>query len=319
MNKPIRWGIIGPGKIAHKFAEGISSVPHTELYALASRSKERAQHFAQQYNAVKYYDSYLTLDQGPKVDVIYVATTNNQHFQHAKLCIEHNKACLCEKPFTLTTQELEHLIALSKTHKTFLMEALWTRFLPSIDVAEKLIKQGSIGTITHINANFGFKANYSQESRLFNPNLGGGALYDIGIYPIFFAMHFLGTPHKISAHAQKTSDGVDIDNTITFEYKNNCKAHLASSFTKDLSCEATIFGTKGSIQFARMWHCPTQISLEQETTSRDMEITYIGNGYNYEIQEVCECLRQNKIESSKLSLKNSLERIQISNEILSFW
>lgn len=319
MNKLIRWGILGPGKIAHKFAEGIRTVANTELYAVASRSKERADNFAHQYNAVKSYDSYLDLVQDPNVDVIYVATTNNLHFEHAKLCLEHKKACVCEKPFTLTVSELEQLIELSKTHKTFLMEALWTRFLPSIDAAEKLIQQGSIGTITHIKANFGFHVQYSKESRLFNPKLGGGALYDIGIYPIFFAMHFLGAPHKISAQAQTTSDGVDIDNHIIFDYPNNCNAELASSFTKDLSCEATIYGTKGNIKFARMWHCPTQVSLQQGNITRDIEIAYIGNGYNYEIQEVCECLWQHKQESSKLSLKNSLERIQISNKILSFW
>ena len=318
MKKTIQWGIIGPGKIAHKFAEGMASVPNTTLYAVASRSKERAESFAHQYNVPKAYDSYVDLVNDPNVDVIYVATTNNFHYEHAKLCIEHNKACVCEKPFTLTVAESEQLISLAKKSNTFLMEALWTRFLPSIDAVEKLIKQGEIGTITHIDVNFGFETQFSQESRLFNPQLGGGALYDIGIYPIFFAMHFLGTPSKISAKAQKTSDGVDVHNRITFEYKNNVTAHLESSFVKDLPCEATIFGTKGKIKFAHMWHCPTQVSLQQGNITRDVEIQYIGNGYNYEIQEVCNCIWQNKKESSKLPLQNTLERIKIINKIISF-
>lgn len=315
----IRWGIIGPGKIAHNFVEGMREVRGAELYAVASSSFERADDFAHRYGAQKVYDSYLSLVQDPLVDVVYVATTNNFHYEHAKLCLEHKKACLCEKPFTLTVAELEDLIAIARRNNTFLMEALWTRFLPSIMSVENLIRQGVIGTIQKIEANFGFDVQYDSNSRLFNPRLGGGALYDIGIYPVFFAMHFLGVPHNISAQAQKSPTGVDVENEIVFEYPGGVRAYLSSSFARNLPCEAVLYGTKATVKFARMWHCPTQISLQVQNMHKDITPQYIGNGYNYEIQEVHNCVLQNRKESMFLSLENSLQRMKILNKILSFW
>ena len=315
----VRWGIIGPGKIAHKFVQGMREVPGAILHAVASRTHAKAVDFAYTYGAENAYGSYLELVQDPLVDVIYVATTNNAHYANVKLCLEHKKACLCEKPFTLQVSELEDLVSLATKNNVFLMEAMWTRFLPSILLLEKLVKQGELGEIQKIKANFGFNVQFDSESRLFNPDLGGGALYDIGIYPVFFAMHFLGIPNSISAKALKTEEGVDVENNIVFAYKNGAQAFLESSFKRDLSCEAHIFGTKGTLSLARMWHCPTQVSIKKGNVTKDITPTYVGNGYNYEIIEVHNCLKSGKTQSNEMLLKKSVERMTILNEIMRFW
>ncbi len=315
----INWGIIGPGKIAHKFAKALAIVEDAKLFAVASRSIERATKFKKEYGATHAYNSYQDLLQNPNIDIVYIATTNNLHFEHAKLCLEHKKACLVEKPFTLKSTELKELVTLAKKNNVFLMEALWTRFLPSIYTVEKEFTKSSIGEITRIEADFGFKVSFDKNSRLFSPDLGGGALWDIGIYPVFFALHFLGKPENIQVNAELTNEGVDIDEEIIFTYKNNVKAFLKASFTKDLPCEATIFGTKGYVKLERMWHCPTQIYAQIGNRKINLTPNYVGNGYNYEIQEAQNCLRNNLTESSTLPLKTSVKILQTLEYISKNW
>ncbi|MDA3881771.1 MAG: Gfo/Idh/MocA family oxidoreductase [Bacteroidales bacterium] len=318
-HKKIRWGIIGPGKIAHKFAEGLSYVNNAELYAVASRSNERAQAFAKQYRILQVYDSYESLVRDANVDVVYVATTNNMHYEQVKLCLEHGKACLCEKPFTCRAEELEELITMARAKNVFLMEAMWTRFLPSIISVDERIQHNEIGEILRVESNFGFTTEYDPNSRIYNPDLGGGALLDIGIYPVFFALHFLGMPVHIETDAIITELGVDSENNMVFYYDNSVKAELSSSFIQDLPCTATIYGTKGTITFERMWHCPTKIMKTVDGHEYDITPEYRGNGYNYEIEEVCNCLASEKKESLLMLLSESLQRQEILDKIQSFW
>jgi predicted dehydrogenase len=318
-HKKIRWGILGPGKIAHKFAEGLSFVADAELYAVASRSYERARSFAQQYHVPQVYDSYESLVHDEHVDVVYVATTNNMHFEQVKLCLEQGKACLCEKPFTLNAQQLEELIVCAQKKNVFLMEAMWTRFLPSIISVDRRIQNKEIGDIVRIESNFGFSAEYDPNSRLYNPILGGGALLDIGIYPVFFALHFLGMPNQIESNAVFTESGVDGENNMVFYYDDSVKAELSSSFMQDLPCTATIYGTHGTITFERMWHCPTKIIKTVDSHEHDITPQYRGNGYNYEIEEVCNCLKSGKKESLLMLLSESLQRQKILDKIQLLW
>jgi predicted dehydrogenase len=303
--KIYNWGIISPGKIAHKFAEGMKVISNANLYAVASSSQERADAFAQQYSVEKAYNSYLDLVQDSNVDVIYIASTNNFHFEHAKLCLEHGKACLCEKPFTLNSAQLQELIQIARKNNVFLMEALWTMFLPSISVVGKLIANKSIGEITSMKIDFGFQVPYNEDSRLFSPELGGGALLDIGLYPLFLALHLLGEPKSLQASAVRTNKGVDISDSIVLQYDSNVKVLLEATFAEDLPCEAKIVGTTGTIIMHRMWHCPTKITLENEKGIEDCTPEYIGNGYNYEIVEVQKCIENNRLESDKMSLQFS--------------
>ena len=303
--KTYNWGIISPGKIAHKFTEGMQVVSNAKIYAVASSSQERADAFAQQYGVQKAYNSYLELVQDSNVDVIYIASTNNFHFEHAKLCLEHGKACLCEKPFTLNSAQLQELIQIARKNNVFLMEALWTMFLPSIDVVKNLIDTNAIGTILSMRIDFGFAVPYNEDSRLFSLELGGGALLDIGLYPLFLALHLLGEPKKIQATAVRTNKGVDISDSILLQYDSNVKVFLEATFAEDLPCEAKIQGTTGTIVMHRMWHCPTKITVENKNGIVDCTPDYYGNGYNYEIEEVQNCLQNNKIESTKMSLQFS--------------
>ncbi|MDR2962698.1 MAG: Gfo/Idh/MocA family oxidoreductase [Bacteroidales bacterium] len=298
--KQYNWGIIGPGKIAHKFAEGLRAVPSAHLCGVASTSRERAREFAAAYHAETLYDSYEELVRDPAIDVVYVATTNNSHFELARLCMEHGKACLCEKPLCLTLAQYDELHALSQKYNVFLMEALWTRFLPSIQVIDDCIQQGKIGKIQNIMVDFGFEAS-PETLRLFLPELGGGALFDIGIYPLFLVLHLLGEPQKIEKQIQKTSQGVDIDNEIQFYYNSGAAATMAVSFMRKLPCTAIIQGSEGRIEMRRMWHCPCEIYAYENSGAREtITPEYCGNGYNYEIEEVHKCLLEGRRESEKL-------------------
>ncbi|MCL2329154.1 MAG: Gfo/Idh/MocA family oxidoreductase [Bacteroidetes bacterium] len=300
------WGIIGPGKIAHKFAEGLQAVPQAHLYGVASSSQQRAEEFTIAYNAEKIYVSYEELIAAPEIDVVYVATTNNTHYELVRLCMEHKKPCLCEKPMTLTVEQCDSLIQLSKQNQTFLMEALWTRFLPSITTVEQCILSGKIGELQSIQVNFGFEAS-PENKRLFSPELGGGAMFDIGIYPLFLVLHLLGEPQKIEKKIERTAQNIDVDSIIRFQYQSGAIADMEVSFTRNLSCSAVIKGSAGYIEMQRMWHCPCAIHLhtdydENNHDYEDITPEYCGNGYNYEIEEVHRCLQEKRIESPRLPL-----------------
>lgn len=315
------WGIIGPGRIAHKFAEGMQAVPQACLYGVASTSPQRAQEFAQTYNAKKIYSSYKELIAAPEIDVVYIATTNNTHYELACLCMQHKKPCLCEKPMTLTVEQCDSLIQLSQQNNTFLMEALWTRFLPSIDAVEAAIHANKIGSIHSISVNFGFEAAAGNE-RLFSPELGGGALFDIGIYPLFLVLHLLGEPQKIEKNIVCTAQNIDIDTIVRFYYESGAIADMEVSFTRNLSCIAIIGGSTGYIYMERMWHCPCAIHVHKSYDDDDYDyedITpeYTGNGYNYEIEEVHRCLREKRIESPRLPLAFSRTLAQYIAKIIS--
>ena len=182
-------GNFSPGEIAHKFANGLQFVPGARLQAVGSRNLDRAKAFATQYHAAKSYGSYEELAADPEVDIIYIATPHSFHMENTLLCLEHGKAVLCEKPIAINSQQVQAMIDASQQHKTFLMEALWSRFLPNILKAKDLMESGVIGKANHLAVDFGFEASYDPDSRLFNPALGGGALLDIGIYPLFFAVY----------------------------------------------------------------------------------------------------------------------------------
>ena len=199
MNKTINWGIIAPGKIAQKFASDLKLVEGANLLAVASRDETRAKEFALEYNAQKHYGSYLDLVKDPDVDVVYIASPHPFHFEQSLLCLNHGKHVLCEKPMCMNVQEVKQLIDVAQSKNLFLMEALWTRFIPSFVKCKNLVEQGEIGEILYIQADFGFRAEYDVQRRTFNKELGGGSLLDIGIYPVFFALEIAGKPWEIKA------------------------------------------------------------------------------------------------------------------------
>lgn len=316
MQKTIKWGILGPGKIAHKFAEGLKYVSNTELFAVGSRSYQKAQEFAGHYNISRVYGSYYDLVRDPDIDVIYIATPHNLHFENTMLCLENGKNVLCEKPFAVNEKEVNQMIEKAKAKNLFLMEAMWSRFLPHIIKAKELVDDGAIGELKLLKSDFGIHFPYDNQSRIFNRELIGGSLLDIGIYPVFLSMFILGMPQKITAAAGLGPTGVDHNCSMCFSYKNELMSVLYSSTVAKTDVTSEIHGTKGKIIFDEWWFKPASFHLINEHGNKQtFTFDFIGNGYNYEAEEVVKCLQNGKKQSDMMSWDNSLNLIKLLDEI----
>ena len=316
MNKVYNWGIIGLGSIAKKFAEGLAVLPNAKLYAVASRSLEKAKKFAASYNAPVAYGSYEEIAADKNVDIIYIATPHTLHYENTMMSLRNKVAVLCEKPFAINRKEVVNMIATAKENKVFLMEAMWTAFLPSIIKIKEVIASGLIGEVQTIRADFGIKPPYDPTSRIYNLSLGGGSLLDIGIYPAFLALEILGKPDEIKALASIGKTGVDENCGFVFRYKNGPIASLFSTILADTSTDAMITGTDGIIHIHSKFFMPvgfTVISSEDKATEIAPE--YAGNGYNYEAAEVMACLDRGAMESNIMSHEKSLQLIEILDKI----
>jgi predicted dehydrogenase len=201
MNRPYRWGILGAGRIAEKFASAIDYTEGSEVYAVASRDAHKAKTFAEKHGASRVYDEYLKLAKDPEVDVIYIATPHAFHKEQAILCLNHKKPVISEKPMALNYQQVKEIVDAAKINNSFLMEGMWSRFMPSINRVLELVNEDVIGPVTFIRADFGFQAPYEPHGRLFDLKLGGGSLLDVGIYPLFLTTLLLGSPTKIQSMA----------------------------------------------------------------------------------------------------------------------
>jgi len=313
--KTYKWGILGPGKIARKFAEGLAEVPGAELYAVASRSIAKAEEFAKEFNAPKFYGSYEDLVKDEEVDIIYIATPHVFHYEHSLLCLKHKKAVLCEKPFAMNKEQVNEMILTAKKENIFLMEALWTYFLPHYQYVLELVKSEKFGKITGLEADFGFEAPFLPEKRLFNKDLGGGSLLDIGIYPVFAALTLLGKPDTISAKAEFGKTKVDESCSILFNYPNGVRANLLSTLKKITPTTATITFEKATLTINRRFFTPTSVTIlyndQEETISFDVNT----NGYNFEAEHVQQMLAQGRTESTVMSFEKSLELIGLLDGI----
>lgn len=314
--KKIKWGIIGLGKIAHKMAQDLILVEDAELIAVASRDIRKSKAFAQRYHATYFYGSYEELAQNPEVDVVYIATPHVFHYENTMMCLKAGKSVLCEKAFGMNEEEVRQMIAEAQKRKLFLMEALWTRFIPATEKLLQLMERKTIGAIKHLRADFGFAANYDPNHRVFYKKLGGGSLLDIGIYPVYLSLLLWGAPQKIKANARINQDGIDSFCSMVFEYENQGQAFLESNLELDTPTEAYIFGEKGSIKVHSRFHHSEQLSIYKEkSVVENIPIPYKGNGYYHEISEVNQCLKQGKIESDKMPLSMSLLLIQTLDKV----
>jgi len=313
--KVYKWAILGPGKIAHKFAQGLTEVPGAELYAVASRSISKAEEFAKEFNATKFYGSYDDLVKDEEVDIIYIATPHVFHYEHSLLCLKHKKAVLCEKPFAMNKEQVNEMILTAKKENVFLMEALWTYFLPHYQYVLELVKSEKFGKVTALEADLGFEAPFLPEKRLFNKDLGGGSLLDIGIYPVFAALTILGKPDTISAKAEFGKTDVDESCSIVFNYPNGVHANLLSTLKKITPTTATITFEKATLTINRRFFTPTTVTIlhnnQEETISFDVNT----NGYNFEAEHVQQMLAQGRTESTVMSFEKSLELIGLLDEI----
>lgn len=316
MTKIINWGIIGLGKIAHKFAQDLTKVKHARLLAVASSSSGRAQEFATVYGAPHAYGSYEGILECPDLDVVYIATPHNLHHSNTLLCLQKGIAVLCEKPFAIHARHAVEMIEMARLQDTFLMEALWTRFLPVTEKALELIESGAIGEVLSVKADFGFKAAFEPRSRLYDPHLGGGAWLDIGIYPAFLAQLLLGKPTVIKALAQIGPTGVDEEIGVVLQYAGGQMAHLHASIRSKTKTEAFIYGELGAIHIQTRWHESTALTLlKNEQRPLDFTFPMRSRGYNFEAQEVVHCLQEGWKESPRWPLESTRALMELLDAV----
>lgn len=316
MSDKIRWGIIGLGNIANKFAHDINLHSGSTLFAVASRDIDTALDFKNKYNSVLSFSSYEELAKCSDVDVVYIATPHVFHYENTMMCLREGKHVLCEKPMSMNSKQSKEMVALAKSKNLFLMEALWTRFLPTTIKVLELINNNEIGEIKSIKADFGFEAKLSSKNRLLDNKLGGGSLLDIGIYPIFISQLLLGLPKSFIAKATIDENNVDTSFKATFNYGNKIESVLESTFQKQTPTEAIVIGDNGSLKIHRQFHCSNKITLSREgKPDRVINSNIVGNGYYHEIEEVVSCLKNNLTESEKLPLTFSLELIELLDKI----
>jgi predicted dehydrogenase len=262
------------------------------------------------------YGKYSDILSDPELDIVYIATPHSFHFENSIMCLEKGIPVLCEKPITINYKQLKSLVDLARYKKVFLMEAIMTRFLPTIETTVDIINSGELGEIKVINADFGFRADYNPESRLFNPSLGGGCLLDIGIYPVFLSLLLLGYPDEIKAVCFKAKTGVDESMAISMRYNSGAVASLHCTFTAHTEVSANIYCEKGKIRINPRWTTLSSLSVQRDNQDiEEKKFNYDLNGYDYEANEVMSCLNKGLTESPKLNLEFSLELMKLLDEI----
>ncbi|MBC7845445.1 MAG: Gfo/Idh/MocA family oxidoreductase [Flavobacterium sp.] len=312
----IKWGIIGLGNIAHQFAKDLMLVEEAELVAVASRNLGKAQEFAKNYDCKNAYDSYEAIINDAEVEILYIATPHNSHAALTIKALQNNKHVLCEKPIALNYADALQMIMASKNNNKFFMEAFWTRFNPSFREAFSKIKNGEIGEIKYINADFAFFAEQleGEGNRKTDIKLGGGALLDIGVYPLFLCYVLLGSPVEILAKSNFHKTGADLQTSMILQY-DNAQAILHSSFVSVSNIKATINGTEGTINLNPLWHNAQSYTLIKNNHEEEFPLPTKGKGFTYEIEECHYCINENRIESALWSHQNSLDLIKIVDDV----
>jgi predicted dehydrogenase len=320
MSHKVRWGIIGTGHIAKKFAEGLLSLPDAELVAVGSRSQTSADDFAAWYGIPHRHATYAGLANDPDVDAVYIATPHPLHKDNSLLCLNAGKAVLCEKPFALNAAQAEEVVKLARAKQLFLMEAMWTRFLPVHVEVRELLAEDAIGDVRMLAADFGFRTEWNPNGRLLNPELGGGALLDVGIYPLALASQVFGIPTRVTGLAYVGATGVDEQVGIVLGYGQGQLAVLSAAVRTNSPQEALLMGTEGSIRIhAPFWK---SAALTISRTGHDdelVELPYSSNGYNYEAAEVIACLRAGKLESDIMPLDETLAIAKTMDQLRAQW
>jgi len=315
MAESFRWGIIGPGRIAEKFANDLKVVEGAERYAVASRSGSKD--LAGKFGAAAFFKTYEGLAASPKVDAIYIATPHPMHADAAELCLRAGKPVVAEKPLTVNSKEAEGLIWLAQQQNTFLMEAMWTRFLPVHRQVRAWLEEGRIGEVYSVASNFGFRMTRGAQDRWLNPKLGGGALLDIGIYPLSVTQMVLGAdPVEVQAQAILGETRVDVHTAVNLRYANGAVAQFTCSFLSDLNGAMTIIGTDGKITIPKQFYLSESAELRvYEGKNETFKQKHRSGGFEYQIEEAMACIRAGQIETPIMSHMDSLGNMRVMDEI----
>lgn len=316
MQKTYRWGILGPGKIAAKFATALNYVDGAEVFAVASRDERRSRDFAQNFGAVRVYTSYEELAKDPDIDIIYIATPHAYHYEHVLLCLQHRKPVVCEKPFALHHSQVEKMIAVARKENVFLLEGMWTSFMPFLQKIKSIITEGLIGELRFLKADFGFNLPFDGNSRLYDISLGGGSLLDVGIYPLFLATKLLGEPSAVKSFGKLASTGADEYCNAILQYKSGATANIFSAITTQTGITAEITGSKGRIEIHNPWFKATDFTLHIDGgESQRFSFPHESNGFEHEIKEVMESLDKGLKECPSMPLDFSLMLSKLIDQV----
>jgi predicted dehydrogenase len=320
MAKKIRWGILGCGGIANKFASDLPLSKHGELVAVGSRSGSKAEQFAARHG-VRAWGSYEELVADPAVDVVYVATPHPYHLDCALLAIRSGKHVLCEKPIALNAKQTRRMINAAAKHGVFLMEGMWTRFFPAMVRLRQWLSEGRIGKVLAVEADFGIRFKVGPEHRINNPGLGGGALLDLGIYPVSFASMIYGAqPETIVSTVHKAATGVDDHAVIAFRYADDATAAVSTSSVVQMKNEARIFGTEGMMILDDNFIHPNRVTLHAAgKKARTFDYPFDGFGMHFEADHVHACLRKGLLQSDIMPLAESLAIMQTLDTLRRQW
>ncbi len=310
------FGIIGAGNIAHKFIEAVRMTKNADVTAVASKSLERARDWAEKEGLSRYYDSYETLLADPDIDIIYIATLSNAHYDNIKACLEAGKHVICEKPMTQTASQAQEMITLAREKQLFLMEGMWSRFLPKSLRVRRWIQEGRIGELHLMQANIGWKADKTYNKRLFYPELGGGSLYDIGIYPMELLPYYADQKITQMQFLKKDySTGVDEIVSLNLQLER-CIANIQCSFTTKMPEDAYLYGSDGYIHIPKI-HFGNRARL-YDLEDRLVEDFHEGldNGFYYEVCEVISCIEKGQTESSICPLNMTYDNAKLFDHVL---
>jgi dihydrodiol dehydrogenase / D-xylose 1-dehydrogenase (NADP) len=317
----VKWGIISTGSIASQFVADLLHASNGVAYAVGSRNQESADEFARKYNIPQAYATYEELVNDPEVDAVYIGTPHPFHKDNALLALRAGKVVLCEKPFTVNSVELEEVISYAREHKLFLMEAMWSRFLPVHGKIREWIAEGRIGEVRLVKADLGFRTDWNPSSRLLDPKLGGGGLLDVGIYPVSLASMIFGpNPEKIQSTVSIGDTGVDEHFSLLLSYGDGKTAALNGGVRLRMLDQAYIFGTEGYIVIPDTLVNPRSVELyindeKVETFTDDRP----SNGYAFEAEEVGRCLQSGLTESPIMPLDESLAIMKLLDDIRAQW
>jgi predicted dehydrogenase len=317
MTEPLRWGLIGTGWIADSFAADLAFTDSGRVVAVGSRRIETANRFADRFDIPNRHASYEALVADPEVDVVYVATPHPMHHRDTLLALKAGKPVLVEKPFTMNAAEARELVVVARAEKLFLMEAMWTRFLPHIAEIRRLIADGALGEIVTVSADHGQWFAKDPDFRLFAPELGGGALLDLGVYPVSFASMLLGTPSTIMALIEPAFTGVDGQTSMLFGYDSGAQAILSCTSLAKSPTRAVIVGTEARIEIDGDFYTPTAFTLITRAGERTRyDEPHQGRGMWHQADEVARCLREGLLESPLMPLDESVSIMQTMDAVL---
>lgn len=315
MHDKVRIGILGTGRMARDFAAGLRHAPDLELIAIGSRQRASAEQFGNEFDVTRRFDNYAALAADPDVELVYIATPHAMHCRNSLMCLDAGKAVLCEKPFAINAAETREIIELARSKNLFLMEAMWTRYIPAIVRLRELLASGRIGKPQLMIAGGAYLPDFDPDFYLFRRELGGGVLLDAGVYLVSMASMVFGSPESVLATGSLGPTGVDEHDGVLLEHADGSTAHLYVSLRARASPTVTVLGERGQIFVHAPMFAPSRLTVTVDGEDDTIDLPFPGNGYQFEAQEAARCIRAGFTESEIMPLDETLAIMSSMDDI----